>query len=164
KTALFEPLLRDRVGPLLLCAGEGRPEATRLLSDHGHGVRAGRFNRSQGIDCSKGRSRQVGFQSQRRSHDDQEDAGRRSVALLTWKTPPARLPKGLRRLEGRFYQRGKFLFKTGTGVGHTRNIPVLSATRKLCAQIPIGSLSALCCNVPKGSFQSFHKSLILRAV
>jgi hypothetical protein len=48
KAALFEPLLRNRAGSYLLCAGYNRPETTRLLSDYGHGLRAAGLTGAKG--------------------------------------------------------------------------------------------------------------------
>jgi hypothetical protein len=41
KAALLKSLLRNRAGSRLLCSGDRRHEAVWLLSDHGHGFRAG---------------------------------------------------------------------------------------------------------------------------
>src|SRR5208283_3226280 len=82
KTTLFEPLLRIRVGPLILCPRQRRPETTRLLSHHGDGFRADGSDWRKGINRSEDRGGAVGFQSEGRAHDRQERTGRKTLPAI----------------------------------------------------------------------------------
>lgn len=56
--------------------GMRRSESPWILSDHDHGVRAGRLDRRQGIDCPEGGGGPVDLKSQGRTHNHQDHAGR----------------------------------------------------------------------------------------